>query len=106
MVPSNTPMVAFEARPVLASPSGWWPGGVGAGARRGADEQIVVVHVGDSDGPVEVARHAAGHPGSAAGSIDEHFSDPAGRGAGPGAEAEERRARPSSSPSARAPGCG
>jgi len=74
VVPSNTPMVSFEAGQYsvpeqLVSQTVW--------VRvhgQGADEQIVIVHVGDQ-GPVEVARHRRATPGSPQ-INDDHFSDP------------------------------
>lgn len=50
---------------------------MGAGAGSGADEQVVIVHLG-TQGPVEVARHRRATPGSPQ-IIDDHFPDrPAG----------------------------
>lgn len=74
VVPPNTPMVSFEAGQysvpeALVSQTVW--------VRvhgRGADEQIIFVHVGDK-GPVEVARHSRATPGSPQVN-DDHFSDP------------------------------
>ncbi len=67
-VPANTPMVTFESgqysvphqldgRSLLGATVWVRTHGVGA------DEQVVIVHVGD-DGPVEVARHARATPGT------------------------------------------
>ena len=76
-VPGNTPMVMFEAGqysvPHHLLGATVWVRVQG----RGADEQVVITHVG-ADGPVEVARHARATPGSP--KIDEgHFPpQPAG----------------------------
>jgi hypothetical protein len=74
VVPPNTSMISFEAGqysvPEALVGQSVWVRVHG----RGADEQIIVVHVGDQ-GPVEVARHARATPGSP--QVDEeHFSDP------------------------------
>lgn len=77
VVPPNTPMVSFEAGQysvpeTLVSQTVW--------VRvhgRGADEQIIFVHVDPHGrkGPVEVARHRRATPGSPQ-INDDHFSDP------------------------------
>jgi transposase len=70
-VPVNTPMVTFESGqysvPHQLLGATVWVRTHGVGA----DEQVVVVHVGD-DGPVEVARHARATPGTPQ-IDDEHF---------------------------------
>jgi transposase len=77
VVPGNTPMVMFESGqysvPHTLLGATVWVRTQGIGA----DEQVVIVHVGD-EGPVEVARHHRATPGSPR-LIDEHFSSqPAG----------------------------
>jgi transposase len=77
VVPDNTPMVAFEAGqysvPHRLLGATVWVRVHG----RGADEQVVVVHVGP-DGPVEVARHHRATPGCPQ-ITDAHFgAQPAG----------------------------
>jgi hypothetical protein len=77
VVPGNTPMVSFEAGqysvPHRLLGQTVWVRVHG----RGADEQVVITHVG-ADGPVEVARHHRAQPGSPS-LVDEHFPDqPAG----------------------------
>ena len=77
VVPANTPMVTFEAGqysvPHHLLGQTVWVRAHGAGA----DEQIVIVHVG-ATGPVEVARHTRATPGSPK-IVDAHFPDqPAG----------------------------
>jgi hypothetical protein len=77
VVPPNTPMVCFEAGQysvphTLLGETGWM-----RVHGRGADEQVIIVHVGP-DGPVEVARHTRATPGSPQVS-DAHFpAQPAG----------------------------
>ena len=70
-VPDNTPMVAFEygqySVPHHLCGQTVWVRVHG----RGADEQVVITHLG-ADGPVEVARHHRATPGSPK-LIDEHF---------------------------------
>ena len=70
-VPDNTPMVAFEygqySVPHTLCGQTVWVRVQG----RGADEQVVITHLG-ADGPVEVARHHRATPGSPK-LIDEHF---------------------------------
>ena len=77
VVPVNTPMVTFEAGqysvPHQLLGATVWVRVHG----HGADEQVVIVHVG-ADGPVEVARHARATPGSPR-IDDEHFPAAAGR---------------------------
>ena len=73
MVPDNTPMVTFEngqySVPAYLLGTRVFVRSHGVGA----DEQVIVVHVG-IDGPVEVARHRRARPGSPA--IDDaHFPD-------------------------------
>jgi hypothetical protein len=62
-VPTNTPMVTFESGqysvPHSLLGATVWVRTQGVGA----DEQVVIVHVGD-DGPVEVARHGRAAPGT------------------------------------------
>ena len=63
IVPANTPMVTFESGQYsvphqLLGATVWV-----RVQRTGAEEQVVIVHVGD-DGPVEVARHARAIPGT------------------------------------------
>ncbi|MFZ1409992.1 MAG: IS21 family transposase [Micropruina sp.] len=62
-VPANTPMVAFEygqySVPHALMGQSVWVRVHG----RGADEQVIITHVGDA-GPVEVARHARATPGT------------------------------------------
>jgi len=62
-VPTNTPMVAFESGqysvPHALMGATVWVRVHG----RGADEQVVITHVGDQ-GPVEVARHQRATPGT------------------------------------------
>ncbi len=77
VVPGNTPMVAFESGqysvPAQLLGSTVWVRVHG----RGADEQVVITHVG-ADGPVEVARHDRATPGNPR-LLDEHFGpQPAG----------------------------
>jgi transposase len=77
VVAPNTPMVSFEAGqysvPHTLLGQTVWVRVHG----RGADEQVIIVHVG-SEGPVEVARHARATPGSPRVS-DAHFpAQPAG----------------------------
>jgi hypothetical protein len=73
VVPPNTPMVAFEAGqysvPEHLVGQTVWVRVHG----RGADEQVVIVHLG-AHGPVEVARHRRATPGSPQ-IIDDHFGD-------------------------------
>jgi hypothetical protein len=69
----------------------------------GADEQVVIVHVG-ADGPVEVARHAG--PPLAARRSTTGTSRPPGRGRWSGTPGPAPPRRRSSSPWARVPGCG
>jgi transposase len=73
MVPANTPMVTFEngqySVPAFLLGARVFVRSHGVGA----EEQVIVVHVG-IDGPVEVARHLRARPGSPA--IDDaHFPD-------------------------------
>jgi transposase len=72
VVPGNTAMISFEAGqysvPDKLVGQTVWVRVHG----RGADEQVVIVHVGP-DGPVEVARHRRATPGSPQ-VIDEHFT--------------------------------
>lgn len=72
-VPVNTPMVMFESGqyslPYTLLGQNVWVRVHG----RGADEQVVITHVGE-DGPVEVARHERATPGSPK-IIAEHFPD-------------------------------
>ncbi len=72
-VPVNTPMVSFESGqysvPHTLLGQMVWVRVQGVGA----DEQVVIVHVGD-DGPLEVARHHRATPGSPR-IDDEHFPD-------------------------------
>jgi transposase len=77
VVPPNTPMVSFEAGqysvPQQLLGQTVWVRVHG----RGADEQIIIVHLGEK-GPVEVARHQRATPGSPQ-INDDHFSEaPAG----------------------------
>ena len=71
VVPANTPMVTFESGqysvPHTLLGATVWVRVHG----RGADEQVVIVHVGE-DGPVEVARHRRAAPGTPK-IEDEHF---------------------------------
>lgn len=71
VVPPNTPMVSFESGqysvPAALLGATVWVRMHG----RGADEQVVITHVGEQ-GPVEVARHDRATPGSPR-LIDEHF---------------------------------
>ena len=71
VVPVNTPMITFESGqysvPHTLLGATVWVRVHG----RGADEQVVIVHVDDT-GPVEVARHNRATPGSPQ-LIDEHF---------------------------------
>jgi transposase len=71
VVPANTPMVSFEAGqysvPHTLLGETVWVRVHG----RGADEQVVIVHLGEH-GPVEVARHHRAQPGSPR-LADEHF---------------------------------
>jgi transposase len=72
-VPDNTPMVTFEngqySVPAYLLGAKVFVRSHGVGA----DEQVIVVHIG-IDGPVEVARHQRARPGSPA--IDDaHFPD-------------------------------
>lgn len=76
-VPAGTPMVSFDSGqysvPEHLVGQQVWVRTHGVGA----DEQIVIVHIGDA-GPAEVARHRRAAPGSPA-IRDEHFSHkPAG----------------------------
>lgn len=77
-VPANTPMVAFEGGqysvPHTLLEATVWVRVHG----HGADEQVVIVHVG-VQGPVEVARHRRATPGSPR--IDEGHFPPAPPGA-------------------------
>jgi hypothetical protein len=70
----------------------------------GADEQVVIVHVGE-DGPLEVARHRRATPGTPK-IDDEHFPPQPVRAAGPSDPVRRIRPTASSSTWARAPGCG
>jgi hypothetical protein len=74
VVPPNTPMVSFETGqysvPERLVGQTVWVRVHG----RGADEQIIVVHVGEQ-GPVEVARHRRATPGTPQ-INDDHFSAP------------------------------
>lgn len=72
-VPENTPMVTFE-NGQYSVPAHLLGARVFVRSHGvGADEQVVLVHVG-ADGPVEVARHRRARPGSPA--IDDaHFPD-------------------------------
>ncbi|GAB3126183.1 hypothetical protein GCM10027056_23260 [Glaciibacter psychrotolerans] len=73
MVPPNTPMVTFEngqySVPSFLLAAEVFVRSHGAGA----DEQVIVVHVG-LDGPMEVARHQRARPGSPQ-LDDAHFLD-------------------------------
>ena len=73
-VAAKTPMVTFDSGqysvPHLLLGQTVWVRVHG----RGADEQVVIVHVG-ATGPVEVARHARAIPGSPQ-MIDAHFPPP------------------------------
>lgn len=91
-VPVNTPMVTFDhgqysvPQHLLGEPV--WVRCHGAGA----DEQVIVVHLGDR-GPVEVARHRRATPGSPQ-ICDDHFGGPATKQPGqyrvrPRSQAEE-----------------
>jgi transposase len=77
-VASKAPMVAFETGqysvPARLRGQPVWVRAHGVGA----DEQIIVVHVGD-DGPVEVARHRRAEPGSPR--LDDAHFPPAPAGA-------------------------
>ncbi|MGH3446612.1 MAG: IS21 family transposase [Nocardioidaceae bacterium] len=78
VVPPNTPMVSFEAGqysvPHQLLGQTVWVRVHG----RGTDEQVVITHVDDIAGPVEVARHQRTTPGSPR-LADEHFpAQPAG----------------------------
>ena len=70
-VPATTPMVSFDGGqysvPAALIGQCVWVRVHG----RGADEQVVIVHIG-ADGPVEVARHTRAAPGSPK-ITDEHF---------------------------------
>ena len=70
-VPATTPMVSFDGGqysvPAALIGQCVWVRVHG----RGADEQVVIVHIG-ADGPVEVARHTRATPGSPK-ITDEHF---------------------------------
>jgi transposase len=72
-VPENTPMVTFE-NGQYSVPAHLLGARVFVRSHGvGADEQVVIVHVG-SDGPVEIARHHRARPGSPR--IDDaHFPD-------------------------------
>ena len=71
VVPSKTPMVTFEAGP-YSVPHELLGATVWVRVHgRGADEQVIIVHVGPT-GPVEVASHARARPGSPQ-IIDAHF---------------------------------
>ena len=103
-VAATTPMVTFEGgqysvpHPLLGQRV--WVRVHG----RGEGEQVVIVHVGDG-GPVEVARHAPGHPGQPG---HDRRALPArpGRSAGRGPRSRAPPRRPSSSPWVTVPGCG
>ncbi|WP_414696539.1 IS21 family transposase [Pengzhenrongella sp.] len=73
-VPAKMPMVTFDSGqysvPHLLLGATVWVRVHG----RGADEQVVIVHVGPT-GPLEVARHARATPGSPQ-MIDAHFPPP------------------------------
>ena len=77
VVPANTPMVTFESGqysvPHRLLGQTVWARTHGVGA----DEQVVIVHVGD-DGPVEVARHHRATPGTP--EIDDAHFPPAPEG--------------------------
>ena len=74
VVPPKTPMVTFDSGqysvPHLLLGATVWVRVHG----RGADEQVVIVHVGPT-GPLEVARHPRATPGSPQ-MIDAHFPTP------------------------------
>lgn len=78
VVPINTPMVSFEygqySVPHELMGATVWVRVHG----RGADEQVIITHVGDS-GPLEVARHLRATPGSP--KIDDVHFPPAPEGA-------------------------
>ncbi|RNI16618.1 IS21 family transposase [Flexivirga caeni] len=77
-VAAKTPMVAFEGGQ-YSVPAGLLAQTVWVRVHgRGADEQVVIVHVGDQ-GPIEVARHARATPGSP--KIDDAHFPPAPAGA-------------------------
>jgi hypothetical protein len=62
-VPATTPMVSFDGGQ-YSVPAALIGGSVWVRVHgRGADEQVVIVHIG-ADGPVEVARHTRATPGS------------------------------------------
>ena len=73
-------MVTFEGGQYSVPHTAARPDRSGSGSTgRGADEQVVIVHVGPT-GPVEVARHARADPGQPA---DERRALPAARRPGP-----------------------
>jgi hypothetical protein len=77
-VPANMPMVSFEAGQ-YSVPAGLLAATVWVRAHgSGADEQVVIVHVGP-EGPVEVARHLRATPGTPR--VDDTHFPPAPTGA-------------------------